>query len=124
MLFDHDLASRQETITNRLGYKTVMLYDDYGNVVQTQRELKENGATTWLVSGGAYEDSRHPDLPTSTSVSVSVTGNGAVRLKTTRLSYNNLGDVETMTDPNGNVTQTLYNDRATSSGSRTRGAEW
>ncbi len=56
----------------------------------------------------AYTDTAHPNLPTLITQS-GYTPAGAAIARTLQLAYNSVGEVASLTDANGNVTQLFYN---------------
>jgi len=61
--FAHDIDGRTETILDRKGRQSVMVYDDYGNVIATTRSHDGHAVTT----SSEYGDATNPDKPTKTT---------------------------------------------------------
>ncbi|MCP3994937.1 MAG: RHS repeat-associated core domain-containing protein, partial [bacterium] len=106
----HDLATRQQIITDRLGASRLLEYDSRGNVV---RELDELGDETVRTFDGRDNllSERDP-LGRTTTFTYSSAGELLTQRdplgKETAYTYNGRGQLLTVTDPRGAVTTRVY----------------
>lgn len=100
----HDIAGRREEVTDRRGTKTVMFYDDYGNVTKTMRELRTPGGVfvRWITGESAYADVDNPEQ--FTSVTQYLNGRAIV----TSMRYDKDGNVLEVVDPLKRKTLATY----------------
>ncbi len=90
--YTHDLADRQEVITDRLGHSRVLEYDVRGNVI---REVDENGGETHRTF-----DARDNLLTETDPLSHTLT-----------YTYDTKNNLTSFTDPVGNRKSFTYNDK-------------
>lgn len=109
--YNHDIANRRETITDRLGNQTVFEYDAAGNVVylrnaeggETHRTFDDNGnvlTETTAQGTNIYEYDADNNLKQVTDAFGNVT----------KLTYNQLGQVTSTFDARGNLSTITYNE--------------
>jgi RHS repeat-associated protein len=111
----HNIASREEIITDTRGNTTKYLYDDRGNVLGQERSVTIEGVTVLVVSTFEYDDldnitrSTNPDgivvenvYNASGDLLQTALDPGALNL-VTEFTYNARGQVLTQTDAAGNV---------------------
>ncbi|MFQ5593658.1 MAG: RHS repeat-associated core domain-containing protein [Anaerolineae bacterium] len=90
--YTHNIGGRQEVVQDRLGNRSVLSYDDRGNIVSRTDPLGNTTTFTY--------DSQDNKLSETDPL-------GA----TTSWTYNASGDVLSQTDPLGNTTSWTYNSR-------------
>ncbi len=109
----HDLGTRREVITNRLGLARVFEYDTRGNVL---RETDELGKVT--VRAYDSKDRLLTEIdPLGGTTTNAYDGNGDLLSttdpsgSTTAFTYDGFGNPMTFTDPRGKVTTNTYDSR-------------
>jgi RHS repeat-associated protein len=114
--YTHDVAGRQEIVTDRLGRQSLYVYDDWGRVLhKTDPDGRTTGYTydalgnkasetdpLGNVSRWVYDEKRNLLSETKVIDGVEVT---------TRNTYDHKGRLETTTDPMGHVTVNHYDTR-------------
>jgi RHS repeat-associated protein len=109
--YNHDIANRRETITDRLGNQTVFEYDSAGNIVyirnpeggETSRTFDDRGNVLTETSAqgtSIFEYDADNNLKQFTDVFGNVT----------KLTYNPLGQVTSTLDARGNLSTATYNE--------------
>ena len=107
--YDHNLVSRQETITTRNGNTLTLTYDQNGNVLQERDAL--GGTTTYTYDAEGNKTSETNSLNQTTAYTYDAAGHILTRVTpegTSTYTYNPLGQLLTSTDQRGNVTTLTY----------------
>ena len=108
--FTHNIGTRQEVVTDRLGYITVYEYDDDGNVVSQTDSMGNTTSYTYDDRGNKLTET-DPLGNTSTYIyderDNMLSQTDALGNITTH-TYNNRNQVLTTTDPLGNKTENTY----------------
>jgi len=108
--FNHDLANRKETITDRRGNATEYVYDDDGNVIQTTDALGNSTSAAYDAGDNKLSDTNA--LGKTTTYTYDGFGNRLTETDplnhVTTYTYNGFGKPLTVTDPNGHVTTNTY----------------
>jgi RHS repeat-associated protein len=108
--FTHNIGTRQEVVTDRLGNVTVYEYDDDGNVVTQTDALGNTTGYTYDARGNKLSET--DALGNTTTYTYDAQDNMLSQTdplgNTTTYTYNSRGQVLTTTDPLGNVTTNTY----------------
>jgi RHS repeat-associated protein len=108
--FTHNIGTRQEVVTDRLGNVTVYEYDEDGNVVSKSDAL--GNTTTYTYDPNGNKLSETDALGNTTDYAYDAQDNMTSETdplgNTTTYTYNSNGQVLTITDPLGNVTTNTY----------------
>ena len=111
--FDHDLDGRTEVIRDRLGYPTVITYDDRGNVLQETdaegqtKQYSYDERDNLLVE----EDQRGYSWVHSYTAKDLMASKSNPLGYTVSAGYNEKGQVETLSDSGGTLLNNLYDDK-------------
>ncbi|MGA1842202.1 MAG: putative Ig domain-containing protein [bacterium] len=108
--YTHNIGTRQEIVTDRLGYITVFEYDDNGNVTSMTDPL--GNLTSYTYDDRGNKLSETDPLDNTTTYTYDDKDNMLTQTdplgNTTTYTYNARGQVLTITDPLENVTKYTY----------------
>lgn len=123
--YNHDLDGRREIVRDRLGNETVFIYDEDGNVTQQSRSVMLDGNPTTITTHFEYDANNNQTKTILPDDSPDLTDNPYIEqifdlatnnLLSERDRFNNVttytytpeNEIETITDPKGNVTRFEY----------------